>query len=402
MASNPKTKQLESLESQLVELEEKGLAAKPVDQFQGREFISKGRRYIDFSGTNYLSFDLMPEFQEFGIDYSRRFGPMWGSSRLEIDSEIYRDLEEDIGAWIGYRRVHLSHTITLMNFSVMPAIAQKGVIFADRKVHTVVWEAARLARDHGAKLERFDHQDMADLERKLQEHAHISPKLIAVDGVYSISSRLAPIRELQALAEKYDAWLYVDDAHGFGVLGEGGRGVIHHLGGNSRRTFYVSSFGKAFCTHGSFLGIPDDYHQPLEFLSLSNIYSAPISPYAIGLIRGAMALNARLGDEKRDHLRTLARTLVSGLRELGFIIENHEDQPIVFVPIGTVDELSHAAQRLNELGIHGGLRAYPVVPPHECGVRLGLTAGHTLDQIREVICAFEKISQELNRRKPAA
>lgn len=389
----------------------KNLGMQLVTEQRGRELARATGTFIDYATTNYLGWDFHPRMAELGMKRHQDWGSLSGWSRLEIDAKIYGDVERKLTALLGCRDVILSHTITVTNFSVIPPIAQKGLILCDQKVHTVVWEACRLARDHGADLQRFKHQDMADLERLLQENKERHPKLICVDGVYSISSEFAPIRELQALCRKYDAWLYVDDAHGFGVLGEKpdaqhpfgfrGNGVVHHQGGDFERTFYVSSMGKAFCTHTAFIALPHAYPGTLREECMQYIYSAPQPPFVLGMVEAALELNASEGEQARARLRRLTERLVTGMRAHGLAVQNHDYFPIVFWEIGELSDLAAVADQLFGKGVVAGLRAFPVVPPNECGLRFGITALHTEDQIDRTLEIIAEVAKKTKFGKAA-
>ncbi len=174
------------MENQLDLLDRSGLFNLPVSLSRGREFVSRGRKYADFCSTNYLSYEFDPRVHAAAYEYGRLWGCITSWSRMEADCSIYLDLEKRVREWIGCPDVLLGLTITMTGFSIIPAIAEKGIILTDHTLHTVVWEACRLARDHGAKLVKFKHQDLNDLERLLKEYENVTPKLIAVDGVYSV------------------------------------------------------------------------------------------------------------------------------------------------------------------------------------------------------------------------
>ncbi len=400
-----KTSKNSAPQNQIAELADlSGLGMIPAHSLNGREFSDGKKDYIDFCTTNYLGFDFRPELHNKGTAYNKQWGSLTGWSRLEADPVIYSNLEKRISKFLGVKDTILSHTITITNFSLIPSIAEKGFIFCDSKVHTVVWEACRLARDHGAQLTRFKHQDMHDLEELLKKHKDVHPKVIAVDGVYSISTEFAPIRELQRLAEKYDAWLYVDDAHGFGVLGDspsavnlygsGGKGIIAHAGGNYDRTFYVTSFGKAFCTHTAFATIPNKYTTHLRGRSMQYIFSAPMPPYTIGVVDATLDLNESEGDAARRDLLQVTKRFVDGLKSLNLQFSNNSFFPVVFWNIGTMDTLIEVAQKMIHSGVAAGIRAYPIVPADECGLRFGLTRLHTnaqIDKTLEIISSCQKI-----------
>ncbi len=381
--------------NQLKTLDDIGLFNLPITSWQGREFISNGKKYIDYANTNYLGFDFDPHLTNKGVEYAQKWSSIAGWSRMEVDPEIYTNLEERLAKFLNCCSVHLSHTITITGFSIIPNIVQKGVVFADAKVHTVVYEACRLAKDHGAQLVRFKHQDMNDLERLLQEYRDVSPKMIAVDGVYSISTELAPIKELQQLCEKYDAWLYVDDAHGFGILGEEpnivnpygvkGNGVVNYFNGNFERTFYVSSFGKAFCTYTAFATIPHLYKESVRASSMQYLFSAPPNPYIIGTVDAVLDLNEQRGEEERKKIREITAYFLNGLQSMNLRCTNELLQPVVYLEIGTLPQLIRVAEHLWEGGVIAGLRAYPVVPETQCGLRFALSSLHTKAHVDRVL-----------------
>jgi 8-amino-7-oxononanoate synthase len=388
--------------NQVALLTQEGLTKLRVDAVDGREFLSGGRRFTDFCSTNYLSFDIAPGFQEKAFERARQWGSLMSWSRLEADGHIYPDLEARIAALTGAPQVHLGITITLTGLGVLPTLAGKGLVIADKKVHTVVWEACRLARDHGAGLVQFEHQNVAHLESILEANRRaVSPRgpvIVAIDGVYSISAERAPIAQLQELCRRYDAYLYIDDAHGFGILGEkptagnpygvGGMGIIRHTTGDYRRTFYLSSFGKAFCTQLAFITIPVEYREDLATIALSNIYSPPVPPYTVGCVETALDWNDTLGEAARLSIRQGVTRFREGVASLGLKYSNEALHPVVFVEVGTFEKLLEVYRSLAAAGILAGLRAYPVVPANQCGLRFALTSAHTPAQIDRALGAL--------------
>lgn len=399
-------------ENQLHSLTSAALTKQPLTSQNGRALNVKGHEKIDYVTTNYLGWDFHPALQDKGNKYFQQWGSLSGWSRLEIDPTIYSDLENRIAKFIGCKEVILSHTITITNFSIIPSIAKDGYIFCDQKVHTVVYEACRLARDHGAHLDRFAHQNLSDLEEKLKNCPAQATKLICVDGVYSISSEYAPIAKLQALCEKYNAWLLVDDAHGFGVLGRqdgnsvygsDGSGVVNYFGGNYDRTFYVASFGKSFCNHTAFVTIPNLYPESMRESCLQYIYSAPMSPFVIGAVDASLDLNESEGQLQRKILLERTKSLYEGMKKLGLEVSNHGNFPIIFWKIGSVEQLIKMSEKVFSSGVIAGLRAFPVVPETECGLRFGVTSLHTEEQITKTLnilqsCVLALNSQQANSK----
>lgn len=394
--------------SQLIELSQDEIGKVPIQSWSGREFKTASRSFVDFASTNYLGFDFDPLMHKRGTEYVQKWGSIAGWSRLEVDPEIYRSLESRLCKFLGAENILLSHTITITNFSTIPVVAEKGIIFADSIVHTVVWEACRLARDHGAKLLKFQHQNLQNLEDLLKQNKDVHPKIIAVDGVYSISTEIAPVRELLELCRRYDAYLYIDDAHGFGVLGETptaknplglkGNGVVNFASADWDRIFYVSSFGKAFCTYTAFSTIPPEFKSDLSALSMQNIFSAPPLPYVLGTVEAALDLNEQRGDQARAKILSLTKRLVDGLRSLGCNVTNEIYQPVVFLEVGTVDQLRDFARLLWDAGFVAGVRAFPLVPADECGLRFATSALHDEKHIDSLLNAVENIRSKLNSK----
>lgn len=385
--------------NQLAVLDEVGLFHVPVASLRGKEVVTPaGKTYVDFCQTSYLGFEFDPLLNDRGCAWTRTWGAMPGWSRMEADAALYGEFEARLARLLGARRVLTLPTITVTGFSVIPGIVGKGLVLTDRLVHTVVYEACRLARDHGATLRSFRHQDLDDLERLLREHADLHPKLIAVDGVYSVTTELAPIAELQRLCAEHGAFLYVDDAHGFGVLGrdptadnpygETGSGCVARGGGDYRRTFYVSGFSKAFCVATAFTTIPDEFTANLHAFALSYLFSNPATPHTLGMCDAALDLNEQRGEAARASIRGLTRRLVAGLRAAGLRVFNHLDQPVVFLEVGPLDDLIAVGRALDAGGVIPGYRAYPVVPADRCGLRFAITAGHTpahVDRALEIL-----------------
>lgn len=396
--------------NQIAELDEQGLIGLVIEKMNGREIICKGNTLIDFATTNYLGFETRSELHVKGIEYASLWGATIGWSRLEADCHLYSDVERKVAEFVGAKKVHLSLTVTTTGFSLMCLIAKKGVILADQQVHSVVFESARLARDHGAAIVPFRHQDLAHLETLLKTHDKIEPKIIVIDGVYSISSEKAPIAAIQELAKRYNAWIYVDDAHGSGIYGKGpfgsnsygngGGGIVSHFTQNYSRTFYVGSFNKAFCTTGAFLVIPDEYLENVPSSFLSTIYSAPVAPYVLGTIAAALELNQKIGDEMRAHIRKMTQRFVDGLTQLGLKYTNESLHPVVFVEVGELPDLISVASFLKKNGVWAGLRPHPVVPKDRCGLRFAVTALHSEAHIDRALVAL-KGCQGLFKRRAA-
>jgi acyl carrier protein len=240
-----------------------------VSEQDGRNVKIGGRWYSDFASANYLGLDLHPAVQASIPKAIKRWGthPSW--TRAVASPQIYEDLEREIARFIGAPYVLVFPTLTLLHSGVLPVLAGgDGVILLDRLAHNSMQEAAQLAGARGTAVDWFDHNDPKDLERQLQLRRERPQKVIAVDGVYSMSGTYPPLPEFVRLARKYRARVYVDDAHSLGVLGENptphnlygdrGNGVVRYFGLRyDGDIVYVGSMSKAFSSMVAFVTCAD-------------------------------------------------------------------------------------------------------------------------------------------------
>ncbi|QNM97252.1 8-amino-7-oxononanoate synthase [Chitinimonas koreensis] len=241
---------LAELEHGLAELDDRQLRRRRrvVDSPQGPHVEVDGRPYLNFCGNDYLGLAADPRLKAAAVAAIDRYGVGSGASHLVCGHQSpHQALEDRFAAFVGRPAALLFSTGYMANLGVVTALVGRGdAVFADKLNHASLNDACQLSR---ADFERFGHNDLAALERRLAAST-ARRKLIAIDAVYSMDGDLAPVAELLALAERYDAWLYLDDAHGFGVLGEG-RGSAAHAGIASPRLIYLATLGKAAGSAGA-------------------------------------------------------------------------------------------------------------------------------------------------------
>src|SRR5919198_976447 len=190
-----------------------------IEEIDGRMIRVDDRWLADFASCNYLGFDLEREIIDAIPAYLEKWGthPSW--SRLLGSPVLYSEIEERLTELLGAEDTLVLPTITLIHMSVIPVLAGSGTIYVESRAHKTIYEGCQLAAAHGATVKRFRHDDLEELERLLKEGG-TAPRLICVDGVNSMTGNAADIETMARLARTYDALLYVDDAHGFGVIGE--------------------------------------------------------------------------------------------------------------------------------------------------------------------------------------
>jgi 7-keto-8-aminopelargonate synthetase-like enzyme len=276
--------------------------------------------------------------------------------------------------------------------------------FIDDGAHTSILEAAELAKARGAEVVTVRSSDPIDMERKL-EACREGTKIIAADGVYSMSGNIPPLRAFDALAEKYGALLYVDDAHGIGVLGHdpspehpfgrGGSGVIRHLGLDYRRTFYVAGMSKAFSSMGAFITCRNAADRTLAETASTMIFSGPIPVASLATGLEGLRVNTLDGDQRRAHLWNLTDQVLRGVRELGFTVDNDTGFPCVTVVCGDIDNTVRAHQVLWKHGILVTPAVFPAMPIDRGGVRISITAANTQDEVDQLLAAFSEVRESI-------
>src|SRR5436190_14016550 len=239
-----------------------------VDEIEGRMIRIGDQWLADFASCNYLGFDLEREIIDAIPAYLDKWGthPSW--SRLLGSPVLYSQIEERLTALVGAEDTLVLPTITLIHMSVIPVLAGGGTIYVESRAHKTIYEGCQLAGARGATLKRFQFEDADDLERLLKENGPM-PRLICVDGVNSMTGNAVDLPAFARLAREYDALLYVDDAHGFGVLGERsndelspygvrGNSIVKHVGENYDHVVLVSGLSKAYSSLAAFLTCPPE------------------------------------------------------------------------------------------------------------------------------------------------
>ena len=379
-----------------------------VSEQDGRNVKIGGRWYSDFASANYLGLDLHPEVLASIPDAIRRWGahPSW--TRAVASPQIYEDLEQEIARFIGVLDVLVFPTVTLLHSGVLPVLAgTDGVILLDRAAHTSMQEAAQLAKSQGTAVDWFDHNDPYDLERRLELYRERPRKIIAVDGVYSMSGDYPPLPEFARLARKHGARVYVDDAHGLGVIGENptpdnpygdwGNGIVRHFGLRyGEEIVYVGGMSKAFSSMAAFVSCANEAEKQQLAMASTAVFSGPC-PTA-SLASALAGLKISQGDEGSDirrRLLSLTRELVAGARALGFAMDNNELFPLVSVKIGYVPEVVKACKVLWGHGILITPALFPAVPIDRGALRFTVTAANTEEQVRLALEALRMVRDEL-------
>jgi 8-amino-7-oxononanoate synthase len=377
-------------------------------EIRGRRIrVSDTHWVTDFASCNYLGFDLDAEIgagvskaiEDWGVH------PSW--CRLVASPKIYVDLEEELARLIGSEAAVILPTVTLISIGVIPALVGKtGCMFLDKSGHETMYEGCKIARDNGATLRSFKQGDLARLEEMLVEHRDNPRKIILVDGVYSMTGDYADIPALQRLAVKHDALVYIDDAHGFGVMGENptperpyglrGNGIVRHFGCDYQNLLYVGGCSKAYSSLAAFAGCSREMQMFIKTMATPYDLSGPCPTASLQTLRQGLTVNKLRGDQCRDVVWRLTQKTVAGLRSLGFTVQNTTGFPIVSIFIGDENRLIESARTLFDNGVLVTVCPYPMMPKGEAVHRITLTAANTDAEVDGLLAAFAKIRLPTN------
>jgi 8-amino-7-oxononanoate synthase len=385
--------------SDLAELERSNpMTDAVIDEIDGR-MIRVGDRWLaDFASCNYLGFDLDREIIDAVPAYLEAWGthPSW--SRLLGSPALYEQIEGRLAELLGAADVLVLPTITLIHLSVIPLLAAGGTVFVDRRAHKTVYEGAELATLRGATLQRFAHDDLDELESQLRRDRS-SARLICIDGVNSMTGNAPDLPAFAALAREHAAILYVDDAHGFGVVGErsddelspyGKRGnsIVRHFGETYENVILVAGLSKAYSSLAAFIACPTEIKQLLKTGAPPYLYSGPSPVASLATTLVGLDVNERRGDALRADLCAKTRKVLDALEQLEVRTPNRHGFPIIEVPLGHAEQIGPVGEFLFEQGIYVTLAAYPLVPRSEVGFRIQMTAANTdaeVDRLVEVL-----------------
>jgi len=346
---------------------------------------------VDWASCNYLGFDLDEEIIDAVQPQLRRWGthPSW--SRMLGNPRLYPEIEERLTELLGAEDTLLLPTISQIHLAVIPALAEQGTLIIESRAHKTIYDGCVFARGQGATLRRFRSGDTAELERLLAG-ATERPIMVCIDGVNSMTGDIPDLRAYASLCRSHGAVLYVDDAHGMGVIGErsplesspyGRRGnaIVQHVGETYDDIILVGGFSKAYSSLLAFLALPTAIKNKLKVAAPTYLYSGPSPVASLATVLAGLDVNEKRGDEIRTHLYGLTTKLLGHIRALGVHTLNTDDTPIVEIPISPEHDLIEVSERLWAAGQYVTLAPYPGVPRTEIGFRIQLTAAHTEAQV---------------------
>jgi len=362
---------------------------KALSETEGTDVVVDGRRLIMIGSNNYLGLTTHPKVREAAIKAIEKYGTSCTGSRfLNGTLELHKELERRLAKFLGKESAIIFGTGYQSNLGAITALMGRGdVAICDKEVHACIVDAVRMA---GCEMKRFRHNDMNDLERLLKETVG-QPRMVLVDGVYSMGGDLVPLPEMVALCKQYGARLFVDDAHGIGVMGPGGRGTHFHFDCVNDVDLIMGTFSKSFASLGGVIAGDRDVMDFIMHHARSLIFSASMPPANAATVLACLDVIEE-DPSYVERVHTQSTKVRDGLRSLGFNC-GESVTPIVPVIIGDDMKTLMIWKALYEYGIYVNPVLPPGVPPSKSLLRTSYMATHTDDHIARVLEAFETVGK---------
>ena len=378
------------LSSRLRELEHTGLTRQRrlVEGPQGPHLRVEGATYLAFCSNDYLGLANHPALAQAACRALDEYGVGAGASaHLCGHTRVHKELEERLARFVRLPRALHFSTGYMANLGVLPSLAGAGdVIFSDRLNHASLIDAARLSR---ADVVVYPHCDVEALDLQMRQSPHHS-KLVVTDAIFSMDGDVAPLPQLLALCERHDALLIVDDAHGFGVLGESGAGSLSHWNMRSERIVYIGTLGKAAGVFGAFVAADSDVVEWILQRARTYMFTTASPPMLAAALLAALDV-IESESWRHRHLAGLIERTSSGLKQLRWRapVSATAIHPLI---IGPNAEALSLMESLRRDGIWVPAIRPPTVPPGTARLRISLSAAHTDHDLDRLLNALGRIA----------
>ncbi len=386
---------LDFLAEEMQSLKEQGLFAtiRTIEGSQGAWVTVDGKKVLNLCSNNYLGFANMAELKERAKEAIDRYGVGPGAVRTIAGTQsIHLELEKKLAEFKEAPACILLQAGFTANVAVIPTITGEGdVIFSDELNHASIIDACKLSK---ARVMRYAHNDVNDLRAKLQDESKDARrKLIVTDGVFSMDGDIAPLPEIVKVAREFDAIVMVDDAHGEGVLGKSGRGIVNHFGLEGQVDIEVGTLSKAFGVMGGYVTGPTLLIDYLKQRARPFLFSTGLTPADVGAALAAVEVLMK-SDELVKKLWDNAAYFKKGLKDAGFDIGKSET-PITPVMLGEAKVAQDFSRMLFERDIFAQAIAYPTVPRGKARIRCMLSAAHSRQDLDFALERFVEVGRKL-------
>ncbi|GAP17126.1 glycine C-acetyltransferase [Levilinea saccharolytica] len=360
---------------------------------QGAWLMVDGKRVLNFCSNNYLGLANEPVLVKTAQEYTQKFGVGPAAVRsIAGTMDIHLELERRLAAFKGVEAAITFQSGFTANLATLPALVGKeDVIFSDELNHASIIDGSRLS---GARIARYGHADPASLEKVIQENAGSYRRgLIVTDGVFSMDGDIAPLDKIYEIAEKYDILLMVDDAHGEGVLGTGGRGIVDHFHLHGKVDVEVGTLSKAFGVVGGVVAGSAVIVEWLRQRGRPFLFSSAVTPADVGACIAAVDI-LESSTERVDRLWANARYFKEEMKKLGFDT-GVSTTPITPVMLGEAPLAQQFSRELFEEGVFAMSIGFPTVPRGKARIRVMISAAHQKEDLDQGLAAFAKVGRKL-------
>jgi 8-amino-7-oxononanoate synthase len=363
-----------------------------MDAQKGTTIHLEGKEMIMLSSNDYLGLSFHPKVIEAGRAALLKWGTSTTGARPSNGSRTYHlELEQKIADFLGREACHIHSAGYLSCLSSVAAFAQKGdTIFADKNVHSCLWDGIRLSN---ATVERFSHNNPDDLREVIATSNPTSPKMLVIEGVYSMEGHIARLPELCEISDEHSCFTVLDDAHGFGVLGRQGRGTVDHFNLNDSVDVICGSLSKSLASTGGFVAASREVIEFLRTHSKQTIFSAAISPSQAACAQASLEIM----QSEPQHLEKLwsnTKKYRAMLKGLGFDLWESET-PAVPIVLGSKERVYPFWKALLEKGIFTVMATSPAVPAGKDLIRTAVSAMHTDEQLERIAAAMAYAAKKL-------
>ncbi len=358
---------------------------------QDIEVIMEGKRRIMLGSNNYLGLTTDPVVIEAGIKAFEKYGTGCSGSRfLNGTLEMHLELEKELADFLNKEAVVTFSTGFQSNLGIISAVVGRNdYVICDKENHASIYDGCKLSY---GKMLRYDHNNMEQLERCLQRVPENAGALIVTDGVFSMGGDIANLPEICRLAKEYGARVMVDDAHGLGVIGEGGRGTASHFGLEDQVDIYMGTFSKSLASLGGYMASSAAVAEYVRHASRPFIFSASITPPSCATALAALR-QLRSHPELVERLSEISGYVRSGLTERGVAIRQSTTPIIPIYTYETMETLA-TARALYDAGVYVNPVLPPATPPSECLLRTSYMATHTNEILDEAMDIIGKVIKE--------
>jgi 8-amino-7-oxononanoate synthase len=361
---------------------------RPISSEQSTEVLINGKKVLMFGSNSYMGLTNHPKVIEAAVAATKKYGTgLAGSPFLNGTLDIHKQLEARLAEYIGKEDVMIYSTGFGVNLGVVSTLTgREDYIILDEQDHASIIEGRRLSYSNYLK---YRHNDMSSLEAQLKKCDPDKVKLIVTDGVFSMEGDVANLPEIVRLAKQYNATVMVDEAHGIGVFGEGGRGTCNHFGVTKDVDLIMGTFSKSFASLGGFIATDKEITNYLRHHSRSYIFTASITPASTAAVNAALDIMIS-EPERQKHLWDITNYALENFRAMGCEI-GHTSTPII--PLFIRDDYKTfqvTADLLNE-GVFVNPVVSPAVAPNDTLIRYSLMATHTKEQVSRSLEAIEKV-----------